>query len=75
MADRPPVFKKGFPGLALWADGWGWIEIGQDEHSRSLVRILDEGGMVWGSPDKMQNLEKALRAADESITKWIKEND
>ncbi len=43
------MFKKNYPGLALWVDGWGWIEIGCDEYSNSLVRVLDEGGLIWES--------------------------
>ena len=71
MTDTTSVFKKSFPGLAEWANGWGWIEIGQDEHLRSLVRALDEGGMVWESLDNIQSPEKAIRTANASITKWI----
>ncbi len=70
------MFKKSFPGLAQWIDdGWGWIEIGQDEHSKSLLRLMDEGGLVWESPEKTQKLERSLRLADQYIHKWIKEND
>ncbi len=38
------------PTLAAWIlSGAGWIELGQDEYSRSLVRILDIGGLLWES--------------------------
>ncbi len=69
------MFKKNFPGLAEWADGWGWLEIGPDQESRSLVRLLGEGGLVWESPDNLKSLDKALRAADQFIGTWIKENE
>ena len=69
------MFSKNYPGLAEWVDGWGWIEVGPDHHSRSLIRILDEDGMVWESPHTIKSLEKALLAADQFIGSWIKEND
>jgi hypothetical protein len=69
------MFKKEFPGLSEWVGGWGWIEIGQDEESRSLVRIIDEGGMIWESPDKSKDLDKTLQTADDFIRKWFEENE
>ncbi len=36
-----------YPHLARWVTAYGWVEIGQDEYSRSFVRALDEGGMTW----------------------------
>ena len=42
-------FSKAYPNIAYWVNTQGWIEIGQDEYSTSLVRALDEGGMVWES--------------------------
>lgn len=68
------MFKESYPGVAEWTEGWGWMEIGQDEHSRSMVRVLDEGGLVWESPDTVKSLDKALAAAERFISRWIEEN-
>ena len=68
------MFKKSFPGLTEWVDGWGCIEIGEDGVTNSLVRLIDEGGVVWESPDNIQSLEKALQNADTFIANWIQEN-
>jgi hypothetical protein len=35
-----------YPTLTRWVQEHGWIEIGQDEMSRSFVRALDIGGMI-----------------------------
>ena len=36
-----------YPTIARWVQEYGWIEIGQDDMSRSFIRALDDGGMVW----------------------------
>src|SRR5438045_3809237 len=36
-----------YPHLEAWVYEQGWIEIGTDQYSRSFIRILDSGGMVW----------------------------
>ena len=67
-------FKKDFPGIAEWVNGWGRIEIGQDKPSTSSVRLLDEGGLVWENSGHIKNLENALQAANEFVIMWITEN-
>jgi hypothetical protein len=34
-----------YPTIARWVQEYGWIEIGQDDMSRSFIRALDDGGM------------------------------
>ena len=36
-----------YPTVARWVKDFGWLEIGQEHMSRSFIRALDEGGMVW----------------------------
>ena len=67
-------FSESYPNLNWWVENQGWIEIGQDEHSRSMVRILDEGGMIWESDPKSKTLDNDLKKADRFIAKWIEEN-
>ena len=67
-------FSENYPNLNWWVENQGWIEIGQDENSRSMVRILDEGGMVWESDPKSKALDKDLNGAERFIEKWIEEN-
>ena len=67
-------FSENYPNLNWWIENQGWIEIGQDEYSRSMVRVLDEGGMVWESDPKSKTLDKDLNEAERFIAKWIEEN-
>jgi hypothetical protein len=39
-------FEAAHPDITRWVEPHGWIEIGADEYSTSLARILDEGGMT-----------------------------
>ena len=36
-------FEESYPNIANWVKSHGWIELGQDEYSSSLVRALNEG--------------------------------
>jgi len=58
------------------APGWCacWIEIGQDDYSRSFVRALDIGGMVWEGRETYATLDDALQALDTALGAWMKEN-
>lgn len=57
------TFSKLYPHIAWWVDNQGWIEIGTDENSDSLIRILDEGGMRWEDEDA-DTLDEALANAE-----------
>jgi hypothetical protein len=46
-ADMVELVEQAYPHIARWVTAHGWIEIGSDGYSRSFVRALDEGGMVW----------------------------
>jgi len=64
-------FSKLYPNIAYWVEACGWIEIGQDEYSSSLVRALDEGGMVWESSDDHETLDEALQALEMELAEWL----
>ena len=61
------LFATAYPNIAHWIDVQGWIEVGQDEFSSSLVRCLDIGGMVWESSDEHETIDEALRALEEAL--------
>jgi hypothetical protein len=52
----------------------GWIEIGRDDFSKSFVRVLDIGGMVWEGKASYPTVHAALLALDAAIATWLKEN-
>ena len=39
--------ETNYPHVDRWVQDFGWIEIGQDDFSRSMVRALDIGGLIW----------------------------
>ena len=65
-------FEELYPSLAYWIESFGWIELGQDHYSRSLIRTLDEGGMIWESKERYDSLDAALQDAEAAITDWVK---
>jgi hypothetical protein len=72
-ADRTPSstapFDDAYPQLANWVYERGWIEIGADENSRSFIRVLDIGGMVWEGKTRYPSIDTALRAADTALAR------
>ena len=69
-ATRP--FEIHYPNLATWVrDFDGWIAIGQDELSPSLVRVLNPGGMVWESGTAYTSIDEALAEADRAVSREL----
>jgi hypothetical protein len=67
----PNLFEARYPNIAAWVQD-GWIEIGRDDFSRSFVRALDIGGMVWEGAEEYDSLDDALQALDDGIAAWCK---
>lgn len=65
--------ERAYPHVADWVKTHGWIEIGRDDFSRSFIRVLDIGGMVWEGEDSYASLDDALQAAEEAIDAWRRE--
>ncbi len=65
---------QAFPHLTRWVTTYGWVEIGQDVYSRSFVRALTEGGMIWEGEETYTNLTDALQKLDAAVGAWMKEN-
>jgi hypothetical protein len=70
MAD---TFDERFPHIADWVLGDAWIEIGCDDHSRSLVRALDAGGTVWEGKAKYASVEELLQDLEAALTEFMEE--
>jgi hypothetical protein len=67
------TFEKAYPNITQWIESQGWVEIGEDETSDSLVRCLDPGGMVWESGDEYTIIDEALAALEEALETLIEE--
>lgn len=66
-------FEKTYPNITYWVEALGWIELGQDEYSTSLIRVLNEGGLVWESDDHYRSLDQSLQALEAALAECIKE--
>jgi len=62
-----PRLEHTYPHIAAWVDGGGWIELGQNEYSRSFVRILDIGGMLWEGTTRYRSLDALFQATEEAL--------
>lgn len=60
------TFDEQYPNIAAWVQD-GWIEIGQDDFSRSFIRVLDIGGLIWESKESYETVAEALAEADQAI--------
>ena len=66
------TFDEQYPNIARWVQD-GWIEIGQDDYSRSFIRVLDIGGLVWESEETYETVAEALAEADKAIKQFADE--
>jgi hypothetical protein len=67
-------FSQSYPTIARWIEEQGWIEIGSDEYSTSLVRALDPGGLVWESDSTIDSIDEALKELEKESKSWLKNN-
>ncbi len=66
-------FEQAYPSLARWVKTHGWIEVGNDGFSRSFVRALDEGGLIWEGDSSEGSGDDALRAMEAAMAEWMRE--
>ena len=62
-----------YPTIVRWVQEYGWIEIGQDEMSRSFIRALDDEGMVWEGRKSYPTLDAALQDLEVELIAWMQE--
>lgn len=67
-------FDDLYPNIAWWTQGGGWIELGRDDCRRSLVRVLDIGGMLWEGREEYGSVGAAMDEAEAFMAQWRKEN-
>jgi hypothetical protein len=69
------LFSQVYPTIARWIEEHGWIEIGADEYSASLVRALDPGGLVWESAPERETIDEALASLEDALEDWFEQNE
>src|SRR3954470_23751410 len=69
----PDRFTETYPNIA---DGIkdGWIEIGRNGYSTSIIRVLDEGGLIWEGGTRHKSMDEIRQEAEDTISDW-KENN
>jgi hypothetical protein len=56
-----------FPAIARWVQGYGHVEIGDQEMFGFVVRALDYGGLIF-EDDKPDTLAEAMAALEKGLT-------
>jgi SOS-response transcriptional repressor LexA len=67
---RVPTFAETYPTVTAWVNTQGWIEIGQDLNSHSMVRALDEGGLVWEGKTHYITLDALFADLEAHLIAW-----
>jgi len=50
-----------------WVTEFGTVQIGACHQTRSFIRVLDEGGMIWKGRRSYASLEAALAGAEAGV--------
>jgi len=67
-----PTRSAPYPHLWRWAAEFGTVEIGHSGPTRSFIRVLDEGGIVWKGRHSYVKLDAALADAEAGLSRWMK---
>ncbi len=58
----------------LWrVTQFGRVEIGYCQQTRSFIRVMDEGGIVWKGRRTYRTLDGALADAEAGVSRWMKD--
>ena len=68
----PVDVQRTFPAIAKWVNGYGHIEIGDQEGFGFIVRAIDYGGQIF-EDNKPETLAEAMAALEKGLTKWFRE--
>ena len=67
------VVAPSYPHLGQWVAEFGTVEIGYCDQTRSFIRVLDEGGIVWKGRRSYSTLDAALADADAGVARWMRD--
>jgi hypothetical protein len=62
-----------YPCLWSWVTEFGTVQIGVCHQTRSFIRVLDEGGMIWKGHRSYASLEAALADAEAGVARWMRD--
>ncbi len=61
------------PGMARWLVAHGTIEFGYCPNTRSAVRVLDEGGLVWQGRRNYRSFAAVLADCEANVSRLLRE--
>ena len=70
---RKSATLENYPCLWRWVTEFGTIEIGHCHQTRSFVRVLDEGGLVWKGHRNYRTLDAALADTEAGVARWMRD--
>jgi len=47
--------------------------IGHCQHTRTFIRVLDEGGVIWKGRRSYRTLDAALVDAEAGVARWMRD--
>lgn len=62
-----------YPHLWRWVTDFGTVEIGDCQHTRSFIRVLDQGGMIWKGRLHYRTLGAALADAEAGVARRMRD--
>jgi hypothetical protein len=68
-----PVTLDNCPNLWRWVAEFGTVEIGHCNQTRSFIRVLDEGGIIWKGRRSYTTLHAALADAEAGVARWMRD--
>lgn len=71
---KPTDPQKAFPAIAKWVQGYGHIEIGDQEGFGFIVRAIDYGGVVF-EDDKPNTLAEAMAAMEKGLAEYFENEE
>ena len=67
------VESSSYPHLWKWVSDFGTAEIGYCHQTRSFIRVLDQGGIIWKGRRSYRTLDAAVADADAGVSRWMKD--
>lgn len=62
-----------YPHLWRWLSEFGTVEIGHCHQTRSFIRVLDEGGLIWKGRRSYRSLDAALADAEAGVAQRMRD--
>lgn len=74
MSNAEPPIEEAFPNVAKWVQGYGWIEIGEQEQFGFVAKALDAGGLIYEDA-RCNTLGEAMMSMEVALSAWFKEHE